>query len=117
MVVLLALGVGVAVLVEEAAPLDGRTNRGEAQGLEKHQVIVATIREVIPRVRANAVVEVLDPQVGPGIPQVLELAAITPMPLGLRTGHRSTKEEVVWQLVGLLCPRLPPPFLPGFSGC
>ena len=112
-VVLLALWVDVAICVEESAPLDGRAHRGEPQRLEEHQVIVATVGEVVSCVGANAVVEVLDPEVGPGVPQVLNLAAVAPVTFGLRARHRSAKEEVVGQLVGLLCHRLLTPFPSG----
>lgn len=54
---------------EHDAPwVSGRTDRGEPQGLEEHQILVAAVREVIPRVGSHTVVEVLNPEVGPGIP-------------------------------------------------
>jgi len=98
-------GDGVAVGIEQTAPLDGSAIGIQAQVPQNAKVFLVLGHKVIAGIRANAVVkrtQILD---GPGVPQVLELAALVPLTLSLRAGHSSAKEEVVGQLI--LCHQSP----------
>ena len=95
----------IAVGIEQTAPLDGSAIGIQAQVLQNAKVFLVLGHKVIAGIRANAVVErtrILD---GPGVPQVLELAALVPLTLSLRAGHSGAKEEVAGQLI--LCHRSP----------
>ena len=94
-VVLLALGVDVAVGVEQAAPLDRGAETREAQVLEDLEVLVVTAGEVVTAVGSDAVVERVELEVAPKIPHVLELAAALPLPFRLGAGHRRAEEEIL----------------------
>ena len=100
-----ALLIKVAVGIEQTAPLDGSAIGIQAQVPQNAKVFLVLGHKVIAGIRANAVVkrtQILD---GPGVPQVLELAALVPLTLSLRAGHSSAKEEVVGQLI--LCHQSP----------
>ena len=97
--------VEVAVGIEQTAPLDGSAIGIQTQVLQNAKVFLVLGHKVIAGVRANAVVERAQILDGPGVPQVLELAALVPLTLSLRAGHSSAKEEVVGQLI--LCHQSP----------
>ena len=92
-----ALGVDVAVRVEQAAPLDRRAEAVEPEAPEDGKVLLVVVHEVVAHVGAHAVVERPDVLVGPGVPHVLELAAHVPSPFRLRAGHSRPEEEVLGQ--------------------
>ena len=68
--------VEVAVGIEQTAPLDGSAIGIQAQVLQNAKVFLVLGHKVIAGVRANAVVERAQILDGPGVPQVLELAAL-----------------------------------------
>ena len=92
-----APGVDIAVRVEQAAPLDRRAEAVEPEPLEDGKVLLVPVHEIVAHVGAHALVERPDVLVGPGVPEVLELAAYVPASLRLRTGHRRPEEEVLGQ--------------------
>ena len=94
-----ALLIKVAVGIEQTTPLDGRAIGIQAQVLHNAKVLLVLSHKVIAGIRANAVVERTQILDGPGVPQVLELAALVPLTLGLRAGHSGAKEEVTGQLI------------------
>ena len=95
------LGVDTTVSVHEARPLDRGAPRGQAEVTKDGEVLVVTVGEVVARIRPHPVVEVLDPLVGPGIPQIVDLSEATPGTLGLRARHGGTKEKVCGKLAHL----------------
>ena len=114
-----ALLVEVAVGVEQAAPLDGGAIGIQAQVLHDAKVVLVLGHKVVAAIGTHAVIERAQILHGPGVPQVLELAALVPLALGLRTGHGRAKEKVAGQLI--LCHRSPrfrvfePPIGDGFA--
>ena len=94
-----ALLIEVAVSIEQATPLDGGAVGIQAQVLQNAKVLLVFSHKVIASIRANAVIERIQILDGPGIPQVLELAALVPLTLSLRAGHSGAKEEVTGQLI------------------
>ena len=100
-----ALLIEVAVSIEQATPLDGGAVGIQAQVLQNAKVLLVLSHKVIASIRANAVIERIQILDGPGVPQVLELAALVPLTLSLRAGHSGAKEEVTGQLI--LCHRSP----------
>ena len=100
-----ALLIKVAVSIEQATPLDGGAISIQAQVLQNAKVLLVLGHKVIAGIRANAVIERIQILDGPGVPQVLELAALVPLALSLRAGHSGAKEEVAGQLI--LCHRSP----------
>ena len=96
-----ALGVDVAVLVEQAAPLDRGAVVVHPHALEDLEVLLVVVHEVVAHVGADLVVERADVLHGPSVPEVLQLAAHVPSALRLRTRHGRTEEEALGQ--GKLC--------------
>ena len=94
-----ALLIKVAVGIEQTTPLDGGAIGIQAQVLHNAKVLLVLSHKVIAGIRANAVVERTQILDGPGVPQVLELAALVPLTLSLRAGHSGAKEEVTGQLI------------------
>ena len=110
-IVLGALGVQETVFVHQTGPLDRRAPRGKAQTLEKGEVLVVPVGEIVTRIGAHTVKEVLDPLVGPGVPKAVNLSKATPRTLGLGTRHGGAKEEVLGKLARLQHVLLSLPFL------
>ena len=99
-VVVCASLVELAVLVHEAAPLDGRPHGVEAEVLEDLDVLVATTREIVSAIGPDQVIEVRDVEIAPTVPQVGQLSRRLPRALRLGSGHGGSKEEVLGKLRG-----------------
>ena len=86
-IVLLALWIKVAVNVQQTTPLNRSADGIQAKGLEKLKIVFHSFCKVISGIGANAIVECVDVQVGPGIPKVWQLSAVLPFTLSLWTRH------------------------------